>query len=96
MVTFLVEVYEPRGCDPVSLSELEARTRAAANQVSRSGGTVQCLRAILVPEDETCFYVFEASSRDSVLEAARRAGLSNARVTETIESPAHGSCGRGR
>jgi hypothetical protein len=42
---------------------------------------------VFVPEDETCFYVYEADSADDVLDAARRAGLSSERVVEAIVEP---------
>ena len=36
---------------------------------------VRYVRAIFVPEDETCFFLYEAGSVDAVRKAARRAGL---------------------
>ena len=50
------------------------------------GEPIRYLRSILVPEDETCFHVFEAAGREAVGEAAKRAGFDAARVTEAIES----------
>jgi hypothetical protein len=45
------------------------------------------VRSIFVPEDETCFYLCEASCVDAVREAARRATLTFARVTEVVAEP---------
>jgi hypothetical protein len=33
------------------------------------------VRTTLLPEDETCFHVFDATSADAVGEVGRRAGL---------------------
>jgi hypothetical protein len=42
------------------------------------------VRTILVPEDETSFHVFEAASREAVVEAARRAAFNAVRVVEAV------------
>jgi hypothetical protein len=42
------------------------------------------VRAIFVPEDETCFFLYEAGSADVVRAAAARAGLRSGRVTEAL------------
>lgn len=42
------------------------------------------VRSVFVPEDETCFYLYEAASPDVVREAARCAGLGVERVTEAV------------
>jgi hypothetical protein len=91
--TFLVEAYEPRGRGAEALSGLQARARAAAAELSRSGSRTHYVRTMFLPEDEICLHVFEASSREVVLEAARLAGLADARITEAIEggSPARRS-----
>jgi hypothetical protein len=41
---------------------------------------------LFVPEDETCFYLYEAASADDVREAARRANLPAETVVEAITS----------
>jgi Protein of unknown function (DUF4242) len=85
MPTFVVEAYEPRGRGAEALTGLEERARAAANEVSRSGPHVRYVRTTFLPEDEICFHFFEAPSREAVLEAARKAGLADARITEVVE-----------
>jgi hypothetical protein len=52
--------------------------------MTREGTDVRFLRSIFVPEDETCFYLFEATSADTVREAAARAGLAFGRVAEAV------------
>ena len=56
----------------------------AAEQVSEEGAEVRLLVAILVPEDETCFYLFESSSADAVRDALARAQLGFERVSEAL------------
>ena len=45
------------------------------------------VRSIFVPEDETCFCVYQAASAQDVREAACRASLPFRRITPTIRQP---------
>lgn len=76
MAEFLVELYVARS-DGDAIAE---RARAAAEAVSRSGRRVRCVSSIFVPEDETCFVLYEADTLDDVRDAATRAGLVFERV----------------
>ncbi len=58
---------------------------AAAEELTREGTHVRLVRSILVPEDETCFYLFQAQTGDAVREVAARAGLQLERVVEALE-----------
>jgi hypothetical protein len=58
----------------------------AADQLTREGDRVQLLRSVFVPEDETCFFLFEAESREAVAEAARRCGLRFERLVEAVSN----------
>jgi hypothetical protein len=84
MAQFLVEAYVPRAgsLDP---AEAIARLQAAAEELTAAGQRIQRLRSIVVPDDETCFHVFEGPSVDAVAEVGRRAGLTFDRVTEAVE-----------
>ena len=73
MTHFLVEVYAPRSA---RLGELEAAARSAA----RAAEGVRYLESIHVPEDETCFHLFDGPSADTVREAARQGSLIVQRV----------------
>ena len=42
------------------------------------------VHAIYVPEDQTCFYLYEADSADEVREAAHRAQIGAGRVVAAI------------
>jgi len=58
------------------------RARSAAEALSREGTAVRFVRAVYVPEYETCLLVFEAPTPDAVDQAGRRAGLTYARIVE--------------
>lgn len=81
MAEFLVETYVARG-DTTGPQKRARQARVAAEELRREGEPVRYVRSIFLPEDETCFYLFEASSVDAVREAARRASLRVDRITE--------------
>lgn len=78
-----MELYVSR-TDAVAVERGAARARLAAEQLTREGTPVRYLRSIFVPEDETCFYLYEATTADAVHEATRRAALPIDRVTEAV------------
>jgi hypothetical protein len=85
MATYLVEAYMPRS----HAQEARAagrRARAAAEELTREGTSVRYVRTTFLPDDETCFHLFEAVSADAVEELARRADLGRARVIPAVEA----------
>ncbi len=86
MTEYLVELYVS-GTDPGAVARGAERTRLAAETLTREGTPVRYLRSIFVPEDETCFHLYEAGSADAVREAARRASMAFERVAEVVEEP---------
>jgi len=86
MTEFLGELYVPRA-HGVAVEDDEARVRAAAAELTREGRPVHFVRTIFVPEDETCFYLFEASSAGAVREVGARAALLFDRVSASWRSP---------
>ena len=80
---FLVEVFVPRS-EADALAAAEQRAREAARRLSENAAEIRYVRATYVPEDETCFHVYEAVSADAVGEAARRAALTFDRVAEAV------------
>lgn len=82
MKQFLVEVFTPRA-SAGELATAERRARLAARRLSN---TVRYVRATYVPEDEICFYVFDARSARDAAHAAQRAGLDPIRVVEAVSS----------
>jgi hypothetical protein len=82
---YLVETYLSRGLAGERTSR-ERRARSAAEQLAEEGTRINFDRSIYVPEDEICFFVFDApSGRDAAL-AAQRAELDPIRVVEAVSS----------
>jgi hypothetical protein len=85
MPSYLVETYLARSSAEERTAR-EGRARSVAVELTRSGTRVRFDGAIHVPEDEICFFVFDASSdRDAAL-AAERAGLDAVRIVEAVAS----------
>jgi len=83
--SYLVETYLARGLAG-ERSTREQRATAAAEQLTRERTRVRFERSIHVPEDEICFFVFDAPSSRVAALAAQRAGLDPFRVVEVISS----------
>jgi hypothetical protein len=78
---YLVEAYLSRAEAAKPTSNFVSST---AEELTREGRRVRLLRSIFVPEDETCFYLFEAQSGEYVMEAATRSGLEIERVMDAV------------
>ena len=85
MPSFLAESYLPRP-RASGVRERERRAREAARELTRHGTPVRFVRSIFVPEDEICFFVFDAISADAVEATCARAALRFERVVEAVES----------
>jgi hypothetical protein len=83
--SYLIEAYMPRS----HAKEARAagrRARSAAEKLSREGVPIRYVRTTFLPEDETCFHLFEAASTDAIEEVSRRAELGRARVVPAVEA----------
>ena len=87
MAEYLIETYVARN-DTDAVGRGGEPARAAAEELLREGTAVRYLPSIFVPEDETCFLVYEAGSADDVRRATSLAGLPADHVVEMIESDA--------
>ena len=87
MAEYLVELYVAHG-DHVVARRHVTRAERAGTELSCEGRAVRYVRSILVPEDETCFLLYEADSADLVAEAFDRAGLRLEHVSAAITSVA--------
>ncbi len=83
MAEFLLELYISR-TDDLAVVRGAVEARVAAEALTREGTPIRYVRSIFVPEDETCFYLYEAASVEAVREAAHRAGLAFERIAETV------------
>lgn len=83
MPEFLIELYVSRS-DGAAVERSARNARLAAEELTREGRPVRYVRSIFVPEDETCFLLYEARVAADVEEAARRASLPLERAAVAI------------
>jgi hypothetical protein len=83
--SYLVETFLARGAAGERAAR-ERRARSAAEELTRQGTRVRFDRSIHVPEDEICFYVFDAPSGRDAAMAAEQAAIDPLRVVESISS----------
>ena len=86
MKQFFVEVFTARA-NAGKLGTAERRATLAARRLSNADREVQFVRATYIPEDEICFFVFDAPSRGDAALVAQRAGLEPIRVVEAVPAP---------
>jgi hypothetical protein len=83
--SYLVETYLARdGVD--GRSERDRRARSAAEALTRKGTRVRFIGSTHVPEDEMCFFTFDAPSSRDVTRVVELAGLEAMRVVEAVSS----------
>jgi hypothetical protein len=83
--SYLVETFLPRGT-AAERAACERRAREAAKALTRDGTSISFDRAIHVPEDEICFFVFDAPSSGDAALTAELAELHPLRVVEAVSS----------
>jgi hypothetical protein len=64
------------------IQALSARSRAACDEVTTDSASVRLLRSVFVPEDGSCFLLFEASSAPDMEKVAGLAAVPVGRVWE--------------
>jgi len=87
MAEYLVELYVSQGDHAVARHHVAVAEQAGAD-LTREGRAVRYLQSFFVPEDETCFLLYEADSVDLVTEAVGRAGLRLEHVSAATTSVA--------
>jgi hypothetical protein len=85
MPSYLVETFLQRGSAGERTAR-ERRARSAGEELTRKGTRVRFDHTIHVPEDEICFFVFDAPSSTDVALAAQLAELGPLRVVEAVSS----------
>jgi hypothetical protein len=81
--TYLVERFLP-GVPGDELGRIGERSRRACRRLAAEGVHIRYLGSTLVPRDESCFCLFEASSRAEVERANQEGGLSYVRISEAV------------
>jgi len=85
MPSYLVETYLARGLAG-ERSAREQRARSAAEELTQKRTPVRLEFSIHVPEDEICFFIFDAPSGRVAALVAQSAGLDPFRVVDAISS----------
>ena len=85
MPNYLVETYLARGRAGERAAR-ERRARSAAEDLTDGRTRVRFDRSIYVPEDEICFFLFDAPSGREAALVAERAELDSIRVVEVVSS----------
>ena len=88
MPEFIAEQYFSR-TDVAGARRAGGAARHAAEQLAREGTDVELVRSIFVPEDETCIFIYEADSLDSVRMAAERGALAFEHIAQAATEPEH-------
>jgi hypothetical protein len=83
--SYLVETYLARG-NAGERTARERRARSSAEALTREGTRVRFEGSTYVPEDEMCFFTFEAPSGREAALVAQLAGLDAVRVVEALSS----------
>jgi hypothetical protein len=94
MPEFIAEQYFAR-TDVAGARRAAITARSGAEQLAREGADVELVRSVFVPEDETCIFIYNADSLESVRLAAQRGGLEfehvASAVTDLTARPATGA-----
>ncbi len=85
MKRFLVETYLARSAAGERVTR-ERRARSAAEELTSETRPVRFDHSMHVPEDEICFFVFDAPSGQDAALVAQRAGLDPFRIVEAVSS----------
>ena len=85
MPGYAVEVYLPRSHADEAHAAAQ-RARGAVEEMVGEGAAISYVRTTFLPDDETCFHLFEAASAEAVEEVSRRAELGRARVIAVIDA----------
>lgn len=83
MAQFLVETYASRA-DGAAVKRAAEQARLAAEILHDEGVDVRFVRWLFVPDDETCFFLYDAATADAVREAAERAHLHFNHISEAV------------
>jgi hypothetical protein len=81
MHEFVAELYFSRA-DTAAARRAGVAARQAAEELAREGIAIELVRSIFVPEDETCLFIYEADSLESVRAGADRGGLAFDRIAQ--------------
>lgn len=84
MPRFMVESY-PVGVSPQELTAASERAAEVTGKLRLEGIQVWLIESTLVPVEESLFCIFEAPSKEVVVEVASRAALPIDRLVEAVD-----------
>lgn len=84
MPSFLIETYLARGA--AGERAVREQSGSSTEELTREGTRSSSEGSIHVPEDENCFFTFDAPSGRDAARAAHGAGLEPLRVVEAVSS----------
>ena len=84
MQNYLIETYVP-GSRSHEARRAGRRLGVVAEELGREGVRIRYLRTMLLPEDDTCFHLVQASAPGAVGVLCGRAGLGRTRVVRAME-----------
>src|SRR5215470_6906035 len=90
MTEFLVEYYLS-STDAAAFEPAVTRARLAAEEQTRLGTPVRYLRTMYLPDDETCFLLYEAESAEAARQAALLAAGTFERISVVVEDTRPGA-----
>jgi hypothetical protein len=82
--SYLVELYLPRS-RALDVGVAASRARAAVDELSQEGIPIRYIRTTFLPDDETCFHLFDADSVTAVDAVCVRARFGRVRIVPAIE-----------
>jgi uncharacterized protein DUF4242 len=84
---YTIELVRPAG-GWGRLPQLATDAREASRQMTSEGTPIRFLRSVFVPEDDVCFFLYQAPTPETVHAAAAKAGLNARRVRAVSASAA--------
>jgi len=83
MVAYALELYLP-GADARALDDLVRLVQQACRELRSGRERIRYLNALLLPDDETAFLLFEATTPDALRHIVGRAGLRGERLHPAV------------
>lgn len=81
---YVAELTVPPSSGVGDIQAIAARSRAACSALAQTGTHVRFLRSLFVPEDGTCFLLFESGSAAAVEQAGKHAALPARRIDQAL------------
>ena len=81
---YVIELYLPSGAQRRAHQQAEELRRAAA-RLEAQDRQIRYVHTLVLPEDESCLHLVDASDEDAVAAAAQLAGIDSPRIRAALE-----------